>query len=168
MISVQIEGFDELKAMFNAYKTNTQRYFKEVVAKKMIDTWRAVADTESVGGHADPATTTGEYSRSITANVDIDMSVEGQEISVSAYPQVSYAKFLEQKNYNVPFSAIEQWADIKSSRYGKEYNAKRIWNSIKKHGTTPTPMSDYVGEKLESADWLEKIINLVIDNTLGG
>lgn len=125
---------------------------------RIVEVWRNTARNRQIGLHNWALTTTGRYEKSLTHA----LVVQGNEVRVIVFPTVGYAEELEHGTSNVSFADIKKWADIKSAVVGEEINPAAVFEAIKKRGSTlPTPISDYVGERVEQMDF-EAFIELVL------
>lgn len=128
------------------------------LADRIVEVWKKIATEKPIGSHSYPLSTTGQYANSIQRVVE----TRGNRISIEVFPTVSYAEKLEKGTSDVFYSDIERWAKLKSQIYG-EIDPKRVFEAIKRRGgTLPTPISEYVGERIESMDF-EALLDLILE-----
>jgi hypothetical protein len=129
------------------------------LADVIVEIWKKTATEKLIGSHAYPLSTTGQYANSIQRVVE----VRDDGISIEVFPTVSYAEKLEKGTSDVFYSDIERWAELKSQIYGDIIDPQRVFKVIKKRGgTLPTPISDYVGERIEKLDF-EALIDIILE-----
>ncbi|MGC8821212.1 MAG: hypothetical protein ACP5PP_08970 [Fervidobacterium sp.] len=129
------------------------------LADVIVEIWKKTATDKSIGPHVLPLFTTGQYTNSIQRIVEI----RDDGISIEVFPTVSYAEKLEKGTSDVSYSDIERWAELKSQIYGGPIDPQSVFKAIKKRGgTLPTPISDYVGERIEKLDF-EALIDIILE-----
>ncbi len=144
-VEVLKNEFDAFKRCYDQQKTQLADDIRSEWKRLLAD--RAYATKT---GHSLPFENTGEYGKSIR----IDKLGNG----ISIYPTVSYAAIVE-TSHGAEYEQIEAWAQAKAAKYGVPINPTRVWQKIKRQGTTPWNISEEIGRRAEKMtdEWAEAI-----------